>query len=139
MGLGRRQALWAVKRLGEAPLPLFAAAESGMDGAEPKIALPAATLGEEVIHDYASLRLSLKRHPLALLRDRLSREGVMPSRGLPDLPANRRIAVAGLVLIRQQPGTPSGVVFITLADETGIAPKSLVSGKMWTISVDLGG
>src|SRR3546814_5433520 len=56
MGLGRRQALWAVKRLGEAPLPLFAAAESGMGGAgaEPAVALPAATLGEEVIQDYAS-------------------------------------------------------------------------------------
>jgi error-prone DNA polymerase len=78
-------------------------------------------LGEQVCADYASLRLSLKAHPLALLRPALDRAGITPAGRLLDLADGRRLAVAGLVLVRQRPGTASGVIFVTLEDETGIA------------------
>ena len=90
-------------------------------GEEPGVALPAATLGEQVVEDYASLRLSLKRHPLALLRGRLAGEGRMPAERLATWATARQVSVAGLVLVRQRPGTANGVIFITLEDETGIA------------------
>ena len=79
------------------------------------------TIGEEVINDYAALRLTLKRHPLALLRPSLAREGYVESRRLADIDAGKRVRVAGLVMCRQRPGTASGVIFITLEDETGVA------------------
>src|SRR5579883_3032017 len=122
LGLDSRQALWAVKGLGP-PLPLFAAAERARPApaAMPEAALPAMTLGQHVAEDYAALSLSLKRHPLAFLRDELRREGVVPAADLATLRVNRRVSVAGLVLIRQRPGTASGVIFVTLEDETGIA------------------
>ena len=137
LGLSRRQALWAVKGLGPAPLPLFAAAEQaerqvhrGADGAaqarvsagrEPAVRLPAMPLGAEVINDYAALRLTLKRHPMALLRARIAPAGYLTARRLDALSSWRRVGVAGLVICRQRPGTASGTVFITLEDETGIA------------------
>ena len=122
IGLTRRQALWAVKGLGPAPLPLFAAAPPTAEAdREPEVRLPAMTIGEEVINDYAALRLTLKRHPLALLRPSLAREGYVESRRLADIDAGKRVRVAGLVMCRQRPGTASGVIFITLEDETGVA------------------
>ncbi len=121
-GLGRREALWAVKALGNAPLPLFAATEAtGPAQCEPAVALPTMPIGEEVVEDYASLRLSLKRHPVALLRRGLERDGLLPAAGLADLASGRWIKIAGLVLVRQRPGSANGIVFITLEDETGIA------------------
>jgi error-prone DNA polymerase len=71
--------------------------------------------------DYATLGLSLKAHPMGLLRPLFARERVVPAGALPDLPTDRRIAIAGLVLVRQRPGSAKGVIFITLEDETGIA------------------
>ena len=125
LDLTRRQALWAVKGLGPPPLPLFAAAEArlgdGVAGVEPEIALPAAGLGEEVSDDYRFLRLSLKAHPLALLRETLSARGIVPSERLAKLANGKRVSVAGLVLVRQRPGTAKGVIFATLEDETGVA------------------
>jgi error-prone DNA polymerase len=127
MGLKRRPALWAAAALGEAPLPLFAAAGEEELSNETPVALPAMADGEEVVADYAALRLSLKRHPLALLRDdlaamRLERGvPVLPTARLADTPDGARLAVAGLVLVRQRPGSAGGVVFMTLEDETGIA------------------
>ncbi|MDB5411317.1 MAG: dnaE1 [Rhodospirillales bacterium] len=120
-GLDRRQALWAVKGLGEPPLPLFAAAETNPACEAPEAALPAMRLGEHVAEDYAALSLSLKRHPLAFLRGGLAREGNVRAADLATLPVGRRISIAGLVLIRQRPGTASGVIFATIEDETGIA------------------
>lgn len=79
------------------------------------------SLGEHVAEDYDSLRLSLKCHPVAFLRARLSGEGVVPAAALATLPVGRRVKLAGLVLIRQRPGTASGVIFTTIEDETGIA------------------
>jgi DNA polymerase III alpha subunit len=78
-------------------------------------------LGEHVVEDYASLSLTLKRHPLAFLRAELAREGLVTAAQLARLPVNRRLSIAGIVLIRQRPGSANGVVFITVEDETGIA------------------
>jgi error-prone DNA polymerase len=123
-GLDRRRALWALKALGEPPLPLFAAAEVApvRSGEACAIALlPEMPLGEHVVEDYASLSLTLKRHPLAFLRAELAREGRVTAAELAHLPVDRRLAIAGVVLIRQRPGSANGVVFITIEDETGIA------------------
>ncbi|TWA86465.1 DnaE-like error-prone DNA polymerase [Azospirillum brasilense] len=118
VGLDRRAALWAVKALGAQPLPLFAGlADSGRD--EPQALLPAMALGEHVVMDYGSLCLSLKAHPMALLRDGFA--GVVPTERLGTVRAGTRLTVAGLALVRQRPGSAEGVVFITLEDETGIA------------------
>ncbi|MGE5767796.1 MAG: OB-fold nucleic acid binding domain-containing protein, partial [Bacteroidota bacterium] len=124
-GLGRREALWAVKRLpgrkkAVEPLPLFAAAGIEDRGAEPKAVLPTMALSEEVVDDYRALRFSLKAHPLAFLRQRLAAEGIVEAMQLETLEPDRRVRVAGLVLVRQRPGD-SGVIFATLEDETGIA------------------
>ncbi len=78
-------------------------------------------LGEHVIEDYARLRLSLKAHPLALLRDWLGTRRIVTARQLWDIPPGRRVTVAGLVLVRQRPGSAKGVIFATLEDETGFA------------------
>lgn len=118
LGLERRSALWAVRALGDRPLPLFShLSDSGT--AEPDVALPDMALGEQVVMDYASLSLSLKAHPLALLREDL--KGVAPASRLLTCRDGARLTVAGLVLVRQRPGTAKGVVFVTLEDETGVA------------------
>jgi error-prone DNA polymerase len=118
LDLKRRPALWQVSPLGDAPLPLFAKIEEEQ---EKPIDLPEMALGEEVAHDYAMLRLSLKSHPLALLRERLAREGVTPASSLLQMRDGARVTVCGLAIVRQRPGTASGVIFVTLEDETGIA------------------
>ena len=117
-GLDRRAALWAVKALGDQPLPLFARLDdSGVN--EPDAALPGMALGEHVVMDYGSLSLSLKAHPLELLRDGFA--GVTPADRLSAVRPGRRVTVAGLALVRQRPGSANGVIFITLEDETGVA------------------
>ena len=83
--------------------------------------LPEMPLGEHVVEDYATLGLTIKRHPLAFLRAELTREGLVAARDLATLPVDRRVSIAGLVLIRQRPGSANGVVFVTIEDETGIA------------------
>jgi len=83
--------------------------------------LPKMPLGEHVVEDYATLGLTIKRHPLAFLRAELAQEGLVAARDLATLPVDRRVAIAGLVLIRQRPGSANGVVFETIEDETGIA------------------
>ena len=88
---------------------------------EPEVSLPAMAVGEEVICDYSSLRLSLKHHPLELLRPNLQHSGAVPAKRLLQLKTGSRVNVAGLVICRQRPGTASGVIFMTLEDETGIA------------------
>jgi error-prone DNA polymerase len=77
-------------------------------------------LGQEVMTDYSTTRLSLKTHPLTLVRDALTAQRIVTARQVNDLPHGRWVKVAGLVLIRQRPGTASGIVFITLEDETGV-------------------
>jgi error-prone DNA polymerase len=127
MGVSRRQAAWDIRALADASLPLFAAVaggegegvHAGMD--EAAICLPAMSLGEQVVEDYATLRLSLRCHPLKLLRPELEARGVVPCERLAELVPERPVTVAGLVLARQRPGTAKGVIFMTLEDETGIA------------------
>ncbi|MFZ5792093.1 MAG: error-prone DNA polymerase [Pseudomonadota bacterium] len=121
MGLDRREALWAIKGLPTAPLPLFAASAVEEQGEEPAVALPRLGLGEHVAEDYASLHLSLKNHPMALLREAVAAEGYHPCAHLAEATDGSAVEVAGLVLVRQRPGTASGVIFATLEDETGIA------------------
>ena len=118
LGHDRRQALWRVRGLGEKPLPLFAAAEAG--DFEPEVELKALTDGREVVEDYRSFQLSLRAHPLAFLRPELERRGILSCSALETVKDGRRISLAGIVLIRQRPGT-TNVTFLTIEDETGIA------------------
>jgi error-prone DNA polymerase len=118
MGLTRRAALWQVKSIKtQAPLPLFNDPIEGEGIVEPDVTLPAMNLGEEVVEDYVSMRLSLRAHPMELLRPSMS--GLTPNGEMLTAPLGRTV-VSGLVITRQRPGTASGVVFITLEDETGV-------------------
>lgn len=122
LGLQRREALWEIKGLGEEPLPLFALAERRAAlQAEPATLLPALGAGAEVAQDYMATQMSLKGHPLAVLRPRLEREGWNTAGLLDDAPQDQLVRVAGLVLVRQRPGSANGIIFITLEDEGGIA------------------
>ncbi|WP_299440452.1 error-prone DNA polymerase [uncultured Rhodospira sp.] len=121
LGLDRRDALWAVKRLTAPPLPLFAVSGASEIGAEPDVDLPDLREGEAVVEDYRSLRLTLRAHPLALLRPDVERDGVMSTRRLRAAADGARVRVGGLVVCRQRPGTAKGVLFITLEDELGVA------------------
>jgi error-prone DNA polymerase len=122
--LSRREAYWAIRVLRDASLPLFAAADV-RDGSvasevvEPVQPLKPATAGREVVDDYMATGLSLKAHPLSFLRAALARSGVIRAEDLAGIKEGRRVKVAGLVLIRQRPGSAKGVMFITLEDETG--------------------
>jgi error-prone DNA polymerase len=118
LGLDRRRALWAVRGLGETGLPLF---DDAAFGQEPVVPLPAMTQGSEVVEDYRSVGLTLRRHPVAFLRAELASQGIVTCAGLRDLRDGARATVAGVVLVRQRPGSASGVIFITIEDETGHA------------------
>ncbi|WP_126979116.1 error-prone DNA polymerase [Frigidibacter oleivorans] len=120
MGLDRRAALWEARALRDAPdLPLFG---SGRDeGGEPPARLPRMPLCEHVVADYQTLRLSLKAHPMSFLRASLTAQGFVAAADLNRIADNRRLRMAGLVLVRQRPGSAKGVCFITLEDETGVA------------------
>ena len=122
LALTRRQALWDARSLIAAPdLPLFAAAAERDEGAE-RIAtqLPVMPLSEEVVADYQTQRLSLKAHPLAFLRASLGERGFIRASELRERKYRSPVQVAGVVLIRQRPGSAKGVCFITLEDETGV-------------------
>jgi error-prone DNA polymerase len=123
MGMDRRAALWDAKALKQAPdLPLFAAADARDEGWETEVVrLPAMPLGEHVVADYQAVRLSLKAHPMHFLREYYAARGFVTADKLRGLKNGRRVSLAGLVLIRQRPGSAKGVCFITLEDETGVA------------------
>jgi error-prone DNA polymerase len=136
LGLDRRAALWAARRLDtigirrpradaktEDALPLLTPHLSDEFFPEPKVALPAMPLCEHVVEDYVTTGLSLKEHPVRFFRERLVALGAIANAQLHDeaLPQDSIITVAGLVLVRQRPGTSKGVVFMTLEDETDIA------------------
>jgi error-prone DNA polymerase len=127
----RRQGLWKVKGLGEAPLPLFAAADAreanySVEGLEPDVELRPLTDGREVVEDYRTLQMSLRAHPLAFLRDELTRQGVTRCADLEHIRDGKHVEVAGVILVRQKPGSAKGILFITIEDETGIA-----NGILW--------
>jgi len=123
MGLDRRVALWDSRALRQAPdLPLFNYAEAKDEGAEIEPALlPAMPLSEHVVNDYQTIRLSLKAHPMGFLREHYARLKFITADQLKTIRDGKRLSIAGLVLIRQRPGSAKGVVFITLEDETGVA------------------
>ena len=122
MQLSRRQALWDARSIvGGADLPLFAAAAARDEGAETaRTQLPAMPLSEEVVADYQTTRLSLKAHPMSFLRASLAERGFVRACDLRSRKFRSMVHVAGVVLIRQRPGSAKGVCFITLEDETGV-------------------
>ena len=122
LGHDRRQALWEVRGLPkELPLPLFDHAAASEAGAEPPVTLPIMPLSEHVVNDYRTLRLSLKAHPMSFLRARIASEGILSCADLKRTRDGARVSVAGVVLVRQRPGSAAGVVFMTIEDETGVA------------------
>ena len=125
MGLSRRDALWTVRGLngsaGAERLPLFSVGKRGSQSDDTDGELPLMPPGESVVHDYRTLSLSLKGHPVGFLRATLNKRGILRCVDLMDRPNGASVEAAGLVLVRQQPGTASGVIFSTLEDETGIA------------------
>jgi error-prone DNA polymerase len=121
LGLDRREALWMVRRLpDDAPLPLFAAAHADELAPEPEVSLPAMPAPEHVIADYQTLRLSLKGHPMQFLRARFAREGVLSCAELARARDGQAARLAGIVTVRQRPGSAKGTMFMTIEDETGI-------------------
>jgi error-prone DNA polymerase len=123
VGVDRRAALWDSRALRQAPdLPLFAYAEARDEGTEQQPAqLPAMPLAEHVVNDYQTIRLSLKAHPMCFLREHYGRLKFVTAAQLKTIRDGKGLSIAGLVLIRQRPGSAKGVVFITLEDETGVA------------------
>jgi error-prone DNA polymerase len=111
----RHRAVWQVTGV-ERALPLLPAA-TAVDEGIPLLRAPRE--GQDIVADYGSLGLTLRRHPLALLRDRLQRRGVVPTRELWEQPNGKWVRTAGLVITRQRPGSAGGVTFVTMEDETG--------------------
>jgi error-prone DNA polymerase len=122
IGLDRRAALWAVRRLpDDVPLPLFEIAVAREQPDEHARPLPDMPLPEQVVADYQTIRLSLKGHPMEFLRPMFTSEHVVACEAVCHGNDRKRVRCAGVVLVRQRPGSAKGVVFMTLEDETGIA------------------
>ena len=125
LGLERRAVLWAIRGLHDEALPLFAAADAGRsprpEVLEPPVPIVPMPAGRNVVEDYAHVGLTLRQHPVTFLRGELHPRGIIPCADLLTSRDGQRVTVAGLVLVRQRPGTATGVIFITLEDETGIA------------------
>jgi error-prone DNA polymerase len=122
IGLDRRAALWAVRRLpDDVPLPLFEIATAREQPDENARPLPLMPLPEQVVADYQTIRLSLKGHPMEFLRPMFTKERVIACEAVSHANDKKRVRCAGVVLVRQRPGSAKGVVFMTLEDETGIA------------------
>jgi DNA-directed DNA polymerase III PolC len=134
IGLSRREALWAVRALdaksAAEKLPLFDRADRADLQVEPETRLPEMLPGEQVIEDYRYLSLSLKAHPVSFLRDDFTRRNILRNRDLLTVPNGQRVTIAGLVLVRQRPGSAKGVIFMTLEDETGVA-NAIVWNKIF--------
>lgn len=120
MGMDRREALWQISALHDRPIALF---EGKTDNSqyETQIALPLMPTSEHVVHDYAHVGLSLKAHPVSFIRKELEMLHVSSTNKANETKDGELIKVAGLILVRQRPGTASGICFITIEDETGIA------------------
>jgi error-prone DNA polymerase len=124
--LARREALWAIKALRDEPLPLFAAASARAHASvpeivEPLVALRPMTAGAEVVEDYGHVGLTLRDHPVAFLRPDLRARRIVTCREAMQTRDGLSVEAAGLVLVRQMPGSAKGVMFITIEDESGIA------------------
>jgi len=129
LGTNRRQAVWQslAQEKKPKPLPLF---EGALDMEPAPPALPAMRLEEEVVADYRSAGLSLRAHPISFHRRELDRLGITPAARLPELANEAPVRVAGLVLLRQRPGTAKGITFVTLEDETGTV-NLVVHQRTW--------
>jgi error-prone DNA polymerase len=126
LGLARREALWAIRALRDEPLPLFAAAAKREDEViaeldEPAVFLRPMTEGNEVVEDYGHVGLTLRAHPVSFLRDDLERRGIVSCEAATKFRDKQPVETAGVVLVRQRPGSAKGVIFVTIEDETGIA------------------
>jgi error-prone DNA polymerase len=126
LGLQRRDALWGIKALRDEPLPLFAAASERETRAiaeqqEPKVELRQMTTGHNVVEDYEHTGLTLREHPVAFLRKDLTERRILTCAQAMNARDGRWMMTAGLVLVRQRPGSAKGVMFITIEDETGPA------------------
>lgn len=126
LGLSRRDALWAIRGLRDEPLPLFTAAAEREAAAVPELSEPAVALrpmaaGGEVVEDYGHVGLTLRAHPVSFLRESLTRRRFLSCAEATRLKDRQRVETAGIVLVRQQPGSAKGVIFVTIEDETGIA------------------
>jgi error-prone DNA polymerase len=119
LNLDRRQALWEVSTKDQSEA-LFKGQQTP-DAKNENISLPEMLLSEHVVHDYAATALSLKAHPVSFLRLKLNQLNIIPTKGLKEAVNGQFVKVAGLVLVRQRPGTAGGVCFMTIADETGVA------------------
>lgn len=126
IGLDRRQALWEVTALGDRPVALLESLPSASVGEQ--IALPLMTASEHVVQDFAFTGLSVKAHPLSFLRSDLNALAVIPLEQIKERRNGEKVRVAGMITVRQRPGTAKGVVFITIKDETGFA-NLVVWGK----------
>lgn len=119
MGLDRRKALWEISALQDIPVEIFKGQPSESI-LEAQVELPLMTQGEHVVHDYASIGLSLKAHPVSFVRPQLEMLRILPIHTInQDVSDGQLVKVAGLVLVRQRPGTAQGICFITIEDETG--------------------
>jgi error-prone DNA polymerase len=124
--LARREALWAIKALRDEPLPLFAAAAARENKLvpeihEPRVALRPMTAGSEVVEDFGHVGLTLRSHPVTFLREDLRGRRIVTCSEAMQARDGRWLEAAGLVLVRQMPGSAKGVMFITIEDESGIA------------------
>ena len=126
IGLDRRQALWELSAK-DHPIALFSG-NSSMTAIEKNISLPIMSLPEHVVHDYASVSLSLKAHPVSFIREKLQLLNIISTNDLLNKADGDMIRVAGLVLVKQRPGTASGVCFMTIEDETGVANLVIFQG-----------
>ena len=126
LGLSRREALWTIRGLRDEPLPLFSAAAEREAAAlpeltEPVVALRPMATGGEVVEDYGRVGLTLRAHPVSFLREGLARRRLLSCAEATRLRDRQKVETAGIVLVRQQPGSAKGVIFVTIEDETGIA------------------
>jgi len=126
LGIARREALWAIKALRDEPLPLFAAASAREQAIVPEVGegpvtLKPMTAGRQVVEDYGHVGLTLREHPVSFLRRDLAAQNVVSCADAGATRDGRSVKVAGLVLVRQKPGSAKGVMFITIEDETGVA------------------
>jgi error-prone DNA polymerase len=120
MGMDRRQAMWEASALADRPIGIFTGHQA-QSVFEQDIELPKMNAAEHVVQDYASTSLSLKAHPVSFVRSQLQSQHVTCCKDLNSLQDGMIVRVAGLILVRQRPGTASGICFITIEDETGIA------------------
>jgi error-prone DNA polymerase len=120
LSLDRRQALWEVSALNDRPIALFEG-QLSESVTETQISLPLMTTAEHVVQDYATTSLSIKAHPVSFVREKLQLLRILSSKELKDVKDGTLVKVAGLVLVRQRPGTAGGVCFITIEDETGFS------------------